>query len=190
MQTSVKISSSNRLILNHFVLSLSLFLSLSPPSLSLPSSPQVVRMALQVVSILSSSKGALEVDGDIIKDPSPSSSGAKQSDHKGADSTPVGNKFSSSKSQLSRFSKASSTTTASATKAVDGGGVGVAVGGATGEVTPLNKYFRTFLVELLRMFATDCSLLDNKGSFVIRYTCIKDLTTVFIQKGTFIYLVC
>ena len=121
-------------------------------------------MALQVVSILSSSKGALEVDGDIIKDPSPS--GAKQSDHKGADSTPVGSKFSSSKSQTSRFGKSSSTTTVSATKAVDGGGV--AVGGATGEVTPLNKYFRTFLVELLRMFETDRSLLDNKGSFVIR----------------------
>ena len=121
-------------------------------------------MALQVVSILSSSKGALEVDGDIIKDPSPL--GAKHSDHKGADS---GSKFSSSKSQLSRFSKASSTSTASATKTVDGGGGGVVVGGATGEVTPLNKYFRTFLVELLRMFETDRSLLDNKGSFVIRY---------------------
>ena len=122
-------------------------------------------MALQVVSILSSSKGALEVDGDIIKDPSPL--GAKHSDHKGADSPPTGSKFSSSKSQLSRFGKTSSTSAISATKAVDRGG-SVAVGGATGEVTPLNKYFRTFLVELLRMFETDRSLLDNKGSFVIR----------------------
>ena len=146
-------------------------------------------MALQVVSILSSSKGALEVDGDIIKDLSPL--GAKHSsksqsrfskasstsvisatkvvDEGGgvADSAPMGSKFSSSKSQLSRFGKASSTSTISATKAVDGGG-GVAVGGVTGEVTPLNKYFRTFLVELLRMFETDRSLLDNKGSFVIR----------------------
>jgi hypothetical protein len=121
-------------------------------------------MALQVVSILSSSKGALEVDGDIIKDPSPLGATAK-----GADSASTGSKFSSSKSQLSRFGKASSTTAASSTtKAVDGGG-GVAVGGATGEVTPLNKYFRTFLVELLGMFETDRSLLDNKGSFVIRY---------------------
>ena len=119
-------------------------------------------MALQVVSILSSSKGALEVDSDIIKDPSPL--GAKHSDHKGADSPPTGSKFSSSKSQLSRFGKTSSTSAASATKAVDGGGVGGAMGG----VTPLNKYFRTFLVELLRMFETDRSLLDNKGSFVIR----------------------
>ena len=122
-------------------------------------------MALQVVSILSSSKGALEVDGDIIKDPSPSSgpTAQKHSDHKGSDSPSMGSKFSSSKSQHSRFGKAS--TSASATKAVDGGG---GVGGATGEVTPLNKYFRTFLVELLRMFETDRSLLDNKGSFVIR----------------------
>ena len=122
-------------------------------------------MALQVVSILSSSKGALEVDGDIIKDSSPLGAAQKQSDHKGGtDSPPTGSKFSSSKS--SRLGKASSTTTTA--KAMDGVG-GVSEGGATGEVTPLNKYFRTFLVELLRMFETDRSLLDSKGSFVIRY---------------------
>ena len=71
-------------------------------------------------------------------------------------------KLSSSKSQLSRFGKATTTTAA---KPAEGG---VAVGGATSEVTPLNKYFRTFMVELLRMFETDRLLLDTKGSFVIR----------------------
>ena len=118
-------------------------------------------MALQVVAILSSSKGAAEVDGDVIKDSTPSGATQKQL----IDATPTGSKFGSPKSQHSRFGKASSTA-ATATKAGEGGGV--AVGRATGEVTSLNKYFRTFLVELLRIFDTDRSLLDNKGSFVIR----------------------
>lgn len=121
-------------------------------------------MALQVVSILSSSKGALETD-----DPTAQKQGEQT---RGGADHPVavvsaGNKFSSSKTPTSRFGKTTpikpvgSSTMAS-------GGVVVSVGTTTGEVTPLNKYFRTFMVELLRMFDTDQSLLDNKGSFVIR----------------------
>ena len=121
-------------------------------------------MALQVVSILSSSKGALQVDE---KEPSDSQ---KHSDHRGGtdrDASPLGSKFSSSKSQQSRFGKTSSSS--KSTGGSEGGGGGRGGGGvATGEATALNKYFKNFLVELLRMFNTDRSLLDTKGSFVVR----------------------
>lgn len=33
---------------------------------------------------------------------------------------------------------------------------------------PLNKYFRLFLVELLKLFDTDRPLLEKKGSFIVR----------------------
>ena len=115
-------------------------------------------MALQVVSILSSSKGALEADEQDL-----SSSAQTTTDHKGPE---TGNKATaSSKSQLSRFGKgltATKQTGGGATTAGEGGG------GGGGEGTQLNKYFRTFLVELLRMFETDRTLLETKGSFVIR----------------------
>ena len=118
-------------------------------------------MALQVVSILSSSKGALEVDD---KDTATSQ---KSTDHKGAEASgnsSSGSKFGSSKSQLSHFNKKSATNKpTSGPMSAEGTGRG-----ATGEVTPLNKYFKTFVVELLRMFDTDRSLLESKGSFVIR----------------------
>ena len=32
----------------------------------------------------------------------------------------------------------------------------------------LNKYFRLFLVELLKLFDRDRSLLEKKGSFIVR----------------------
>lgn len=118
-------------------------------------------MALQVVSILSSSKGALETDE---KEPSDSQ---KQSDHRGGtdrDVSSSGSKFSSSKSQPSRSGK-----TSSSSKLTGGSEEGGRAGDvATGEAISLNKYFRNFLVELLRMFNTDRSLLDTKGSFVVR----------------------
>ena len=113
-------------------------------------------MALQVVSILSSSKGALEVDD---KDPPTSQ---KSADHKEAEASSSGSKFGSPKLQLSRFGKTSASNKPGSAAAEGTGG------GATGEVTPLNKYFKTFMVELLRMFDADRSLLDSKGSFVIR----------------------
>ena len=124
-------------------------------------SVQVVRMALQVVSILSSSKGALEAD----EQDHSSSAQTAATDHKGSE---TGSKATaSSKSQLSRFGKGSSSST---TKHTGGGATtaGEGGGGGGGEGTQLNKYFRTFLVELLRMFETDRTLLETKGSFVIR----------------------
>lgn len=121
-------------------------------------------MALQVVSILSSSKGALEVDEKELSDYQ------KQSDNRGRtdrDASSSGSKLSSSKSQLPQFGKASSSS--KLTDECEREGEGVAAGDvATGEAMTLNKYFRNFLVELLRMFNTDHSLLDTKGSFVIR----------------------
>ena len=114
-------------------------------------------MALQVVSILSSSKGDLENDEN-----EPSSS-QKSANQKGADATSAESKFGSSKYQLSPFGKTGASKSAKGPTAAEGG-----VAGTAGEVTPLNKYFTNFMVELLRMFDTDRTLLENKGSFVIR----------------------
>ena len=122
---------------------------------------QVVRTALQVVSILSTSEGALDADDKDLSSSQPTT------DHKGTETSSSGSKASgSTKSQLSRFGSKSSVLSAKPS----GGGTTAAGegGGGEGEGTRLNKYFRTFLVELLRMFETDRSLLDTKGSFVIR----------------------
>ena len=48
----------------------------------------------------------------------------------------------------------------------------VAVGNAPNHAVPAkdstNHYFRRFLIELLRMFDKDRSVLDRKGQFIIR----------------------
>ena len=105
--------------------------SLPSPSLLSPSLPspltfltshQVVRMALQVIATLSTSRAGLELE-------------------------------SSSSSSSSSSSKAVSKST-------------------TPTPTPhphLNKYFRMLLLELLKMFNSSKTLLERKGSFIIRY---------------------
>ena len=120
-------------------------------------------MALQVVSILSSSKGALEVDGKELPD------SQKQADHRGGTDIATASPGTRSKFQQSRLNFGKTHVATKPASGSDGGeGGGGVRGEASGEVTPLNKYFRSFMVELLRMFDTDRSLLDTKGSFVIR----------------------
>ena len=98
---------------------------------------QVVRLALQVISTLSTSNASLELE-------SPES----HQDQKGQGKT---------------------TTNSSAAKT----GKGASGANVKGVAIPtprahLNKYFRLFLVELLKMFDKDRTLLDQKGSFIIR----------------------
>ena len=83
----------------------------------------MVRLALQVISILSTSKAGLELES--------------------AENEP----------EQKQPGKSS--------------GAGTPGKGATPRAH-LNKYFRLFLVELLKMFDKDRTLLDQKGSFIIR----------------------
>lgn len=100
---------------------------------------QVVRMALQVIAILSTSKAGLELE------PSPAVSTTSL-----PSSTPPPPTPSSviSKNNRSHIKGTAPTLT-----------------------TPhpyLNKYFRLLVVELLKMFDSDKTLLDRKASFIIR----------------------
>ena len=89
-------------------------------------STQVVRLALQVISILSTSKASLELES--------------------AENEPEQKKPG---------------------KATKNSAAATAGKGATPRAY-LNKHFRLFLVELLKMFDKDRALLDQKGSFIIR----------------------
>ena len=68
----------------------------------------------------------------------------------------------------------SSTPTAKDGKGVSPAPSSTSSGASKHQVTPraqpkLNEYFRKFVVELLKMFDSDKALLENKGSFLIRY---------------------
>ncbi len=100
-------------------------------------------MALQVLSILSASKVGLEIDTQI--EPALNPTPTQPADRK---SKPPTDPRSRSPVQQAKAK----------TKVV-----------APTEIKPqLNKYFRLFLLELLKMFGTDQGLLEKKGSFIIR----------------------
>ncbi len=115
---------------------------------------QVLKMALQVLSILSTSKVGLEIDAQTEPRPKPAltSTLATQADGKPKASTDT-------RTRSPVQAKAKETKS----KAVV----------ATTESKPqLNKYFRLFLLELLKMFGTDRALLERKGNLLIRQVCI------------------
>ena len=115
-------------------------------------------MALQVVSSLSLSKGAQEVDPKDQHD-TPAISQT---------TTPVGSKTATT-SVLSagKFGANKYKTVGSSSSRNSSPGPAAVV-----VPTPrlqLNKYFRMFLLELVKMFRAERSLLDGKtGSFIIR----------------------
>lgn len=91
---------------------------------------KVVRMALQVVATLSSSKGSTS-PGNSDPPPKPEGKGKESS------ATPARGK------QLVKHQPSQSQ-------------------------PPLNKYFHMFIVELLKLFDSNGTLLESKGSFIIR----------------------
>ncbi|XP_064393704.1 protein VAC14 homolog isoform X2 [Halichondria panicea] len=115
---------------------------------------KVLKMALQVLSILSTSKVGLEIDAQTEPRPKPAltSTLATQADGKPKASTDT-------RTRSPVQAKAKETKS----KAVV----------ATTESKPqLNKYFRLFLLELLKMFGTDRALLERKGNLLIRQLCL------------------
>ena len=124
----------------HIETSFSLFLSL-----------QVVRMALQVLAILSASKDGLEIDTQL----SEASRAAEQTQKKPSSSS---GPTSESKSKVASDTKSRSPVVPKSKAPT-----------VEAKSKPqLNKYFRLFLLELLKIFDSNRSLMEKKGSFIIR----------------------
>ena len=116
---------------------------------------KVVCMALHAIAILSTSRACQDIPPDLLTPPS-------------RETTPTKVTPNSSKRPSSPTS----------TKPPEGQKVMCLT------PCPGNKYFRLFIVELLKMF--DCNnraLLDRKGSFIIR--CGNSLRTRFLQSHTY-----
>lgn len=114
---------------------------------------QVLKMALQVLSILSASKVGLEINAQT--EPAPKPALTPTQPPQAADRKTRAPTDARTRSPVQAKAKASAE---AKTKAV-----------TQTEIKPqLNKYFRLFLLELLKMFGTDQGLLEKKGSFIIR----------------------
>ena len=49
------------------------------------------------------------------------------------------------------------------------------------EITGLNHYFDKFMLELIKLFHTDPSLLEEKGTFIIRYVVLDWPEIVYVH---------
>ena len=101
-------------------------------------------MALQVLAILSASKDGLEIDTQLSE-----ASPVPEQTQKKPSSTTTESKTKSDARSKSPQPKTKGTVEAKSKP-------------------QLNKYFKLFLLELLKMFGRDRSLLEKKGSFIIR----------------------
>ncbi len=100
---------------------------------------KVARMTLKVVAILSSSEASVPLSSS---DPSPISP-----THRGGKTAKE---------------------TSNPLLAKKGNAGKAAIAQQKDQQPKLNQYFQKFMVELLKMFELDATLLENKGSFVIR----------------------
>ncbi len=110
-------------------------------------------MALQVLSILSASKVGLDIDAQTEPAPQPTLTPTQPT--QAADRKPKAPTDSRTRSPVQAKAK---TSAEAKTRAAT----------ITESKPQLNKYFRLFLLELLKMFGTDHALLEKKGSFIIR----------------------
>ena len=104
----------------------------------------VACMALQVVSILSTSQAGIEPESSDPPPPQPTRGGTKAKESTGSSS-------SGKSSKLVKPPLAEKPAVA-----------------LKPQVMRLNEYFQKFMIELLKMFDSDRALLENKGSFIIR----------------------
>ncbi len=111
-------------------------------------------MALQVLSILSTSKVGLEIDAQT--EPRPKPTLTPTSATQTADSKPKASTDTKTRSPVQAKAKETKSKPVAQTESKP----------------QLNKYFRLFLLELLKMFGSDRALLERKGSLLIRQVCV------------------